>query len=77
MPRLGRRTAGRGRESVNHYPPRITERIVEEALARGIDNIWMQPGTESPQAVARAREASINVIANGSCLLEVLGFQDF
>lgn len=58
-------------------PPRITERIVEEALARGIDNIWMQPGTESPQAVARAREASINVIANGSCLLEVLGFQDF
>lgn len=57
-------------------PPRITERIVEEAIARGIGNLWMQPGAESRRAVARAREAGINVIADGSCLLEVLGCQN-
>ncbi len=58
-------------------PPRVTERIVEDAVARGIGNLWMQPGAESSRAVARAREAGINVIAGGSCLLVALGFQDF
>jgi len=57
-------------------PPPITERIVEEAIARGIGNLWMQPGAESPRAVALAREADINVIADGSCLLAVLGFRE-
>ncbi|MEJ2690731.1 MAG: CoA-binding protein [Deltaproteobacteria bacterium] len=57
-------------------PPRITERVVEEAITRGIGNLWMQPGAESRRAVARAREAGINVIADGSCLLEVLGCQN-
>jgi predicted CoA-binding protein len=57
-------------------PPKITEQIVEEAIARGIENIWMQPGAQSPQAVARCEKAGINVIADGSCLLVVLGFHD-
>jgi len=57
-------------------PPKITERIVEEAIACGIGNLWMQPGAESPRAVALAQEAGINVIADGSCLLVVLGFRE-
>ena len=57
-------------------PPKITERIVEEAIARGIGNLWMQPGAESPRAVAMAEEAGINVIADGSCLLVVLGYHE-
>jgi len=57
-------------------PPAITERVVEEAIARGISGIWMQPGAESRRAVQRATEAGLNVIADGSCLLVVLGFVD-
>jgi predicted CoA-binding protein len=57
-------------------PPKITEQIVEEAIARGIENIWMQPGAQSPQAVARCEKAGINVIADGSCLLVVLGYRE-
>lgn len=57
-------------------PPRITEKIVEQAIARGIKNIWMQPGAESPAAVALAEENGINVIADGSCLLVVLRFHE-
>jgi predicted CoA-binding protein len=57
-------------------PPKITEQIVEQAIAQGIENIWMQPGAESPQAVARCEEAGINVIADGSCLLVVLGYRE-
>lgn len=57
-------------------PPKITEEVVEAAIARGIRNIWMQPGAESPAAVAACRAAGINVIADGSCLLVVLGYHD-
>lgn len=56
-------------------PPAVTEKIVEAAIRRGIRNIWMQPGAESPAAVARCRDAGINVIADGSCILVVLGFR--
>lgn len=57
-------------------PPAVTEQIVPKAIAHGIKNIWMQPGAESPAAVALCREKGINVIADGSCLLVVLGYHD-
>ncbi len=57
-------------------PPKITEVVVKEAIARGIENIWMQPGAQSPAAVEMCEKKGINVIADGSCLLVVLGFRD-
>lgn len=57
-------------------PPAVTEKVVEAAIAKGIKNIWMQPGAESQQAVDRCRTAGINVIADHSCLLVVLGYSD-
>ncbi|HLO26334.1 MAG TPA: CoA-binding protein [Geobacteraceae bacterium] len=57
-------------------PPQVTERVVEQAAAKGIRNVWMQPGAESPRAVAFCRENGINVIADGSCILVVLGYRE-
>jgi predicted CoA-binding protein len=57
-------------------PPAITEKVVEEAIAKGIRNIWMQPGAQSPLAVETCRKKGINVIADGSCILVVLGYSD-
>lgn len=57
-------------------PPPVTEKIVAEAVARGIKNIWMQPGAESQAAVKTCLENGINVIADGSCLLVVLGYRE-
>ena len=57
-------------------PPAVTEQVVEQAIAKGIRNIWMQPGAESPAAVQLCRDRGINVIADGSCLLVVLGYHD-
>lgn len=57
-------------------PPAVTERVVAEAIAHGIRNIWMQPGAESPAAIAACREQGINLIADGSCLLVVLGYHE-
>lgn len=55
-------------------PPQVTEKIVATAIAHGIENIWMQPGAESPAAVELCRTHGVNVIADGSCVLVVLGF---
>lgn len=55
-------------------PPHVTEQVVEIAAAKGIEYIWMQPGAESPRAIELCREKNIKAIADGSCILVVLGF---
>jgi predicted CoA-binding protein len=57
-------------------PPAVTAQLVPQAIEKGIKNIWMQPGAEHPDAVALCREQGINIIADGSCLLIVLGYGD-
>lgn len=57
-------------------PPEVTAQLVPLALEKGIENIWMQPGAEHPEAVAFCRQRHINVIADGSCLLVVMGYHD-
>jgi predicted CoA-binding protein len=54
-------------------PPQVTEKIVREAIDHGIANIWMQPGAESDEAVRICKEAGINVIGDGTCLLQTWG----
>jgi predicted CoA-binding protein len=50
-------------------PPHVSERVVDEALARGLTRLWFQPGAESASAVARARAAGALVLAYGPCVL--------
>lgn len=57
-------------------PPAVTARLVPLAIEKGIESIWMQPGAEHPDAVALCRERGINVIADGSCVLVVMGYHD-
>lgn len=57
-------------------PPQVTEKVVEMAIAKGIRNIWMQPGAESAAAIDRCKAAGVNVIADHSCILVVLGFRN-
>ena len=57
-------------------PPAVTAKLVPLAIEKGIKNIWMQPGAEHPEAVALCRERGVNVIADGSCLLVVMGYHE-
>lgn len=57
-------------------PPPVTERVVQEAIQRGIKHIWMQPGAESTAAIAAAESAGANVISGGPCILVSLRFRD-
>jgi predicted CoA-binding protein len=49
-------------------PPEVTLKVVQACIEHGVPRIWMQPGSESAEAVALAQEHGIDVIA-GQCLL--------
>ncbi|WP_020674925.1 CoA-binding protein [Geopsychrobacter electrodiphilus] len=57
-------------------PPQVTEKVVAQAAAKGIKNIWMQPGAESPASIAFCRKQGMNLIADGSCVLVVMGYHE-
>ncbi len=57
-------------------PPAITERVVEDAIAKGVKNIWLQPGAESRAAIEKCKKQGVNVISDGPCVLRELGFRD-
>jgi len=57
-------------------PPKVTEKVVEQAVALGISHIWMQPGAESGRAIEIAGQAGANVIAGGPCLLVALQYHE-
>ena len=57
-------------------PPEITERVVQEAAEAGAKFVWMQPGAESPHAIAIAQRLGLDVIADGSCFLVVAGYRE-
>lgn len=56
-------------------PPDETERVVAEAVERGVSRIWMQPGAESAAAVAYCREQGISVVS-GRCILRYIDQMD-
>jgi uncharacterized protein len=53
-------------------PPHVTRQVIQQAIAAGVKNICMQPGAEDDQACQAAREAGLNVIDDGSCILVLL-----
>lgn len=57
-------------------PPKITEKVVQMAAEKGVENIWMQPGAQSDVAIDFCKEKGINLIADGTCVLVRLGFSD-
>jgi len=57
-------------------PPAVTPQVVEDCIAAGARAVWMQPGAENPQAIERARQAGLRVIANGPCILVALRYRE-
>ncbi len=53
--------------------PEVSAAIVDQALELGIRHFWFQPGAEHRGAIAKARSAGAVVIADGPCVLVVLG----
>jgi predicted CoA-binding protein len=49
-------------------PPHVTEELVKECKALGIDKIWMQPGSESEQALTFCQRNNIQVV-HDACVM--------
>jgi len=43
-------------------PPTVTEKIVKECKELGIEKVWMQPGSESEQAIRFCEGNNIKVV---------------
>ncbi len=56
-------------------PPHVTRGVIQQAIAAGVKNIWMQPGAEDDKASQAARDAGLNVIDDGSCVLVLMAIE--
>lgn len=45
-----------------YVPPQIGVGLLEEIQARGADEVWFNPGSESPELLKRASELGLNII---------------
>ncbi len=50
--------------------PEITEKIVEECFLVGVKEIWMQPGSESDNAINKAKKLGIKTTSNACFMIE-------
>lgn len=53
-------------------PPSVTEAAVAECARLGIQQVWMQPGAESPAALAACGASGIAVVSGGPCIMVLL-----
>ena len=51
-------------------PPKITEKVVKECKDLKINKVWMQPGSESDEAIRFCRENKIKVLYGVCVMLE-------
>ena len=45
-----------------YVPPTVGERVIEELARKGIVEVWLNPGAESPELVAKARSLGLTPI---------------
>lgn len=55
--------------------PHVTRQVIQQAIAAGVKNIWMQPGAEDSKGSQAARDAGLNIIDDGSCILVLLSIE--
>lgn len=53
---------------VTVVPPEWTVEIVRDCIEAGVPRVWMQPGSESEEAIALARDHGLDVIS-GACIM--------
>ena len=45
-----------------YLPPRVTLSVLPEIATKGCDQLWFNPGSESAEVVAKARQLGLNPI---------------
>lgn len=50
-------------------PPKVTLQVLKRAKELGISKLWLQPGAEDKAVLDYARDAGLDIIAGGPCIL--------
>jgi uncharacterized protein len=45
-----------------YLPPPVVLKLLDDIAARGCDELWLNPGTESSEVVTRAEQLGLNVV---------------
>ena len=51
-----------------YVPPEVGIRVLEDVAKKGIAEVWLNPGADEPEVVARARELGLNPVIACSIL---------
>ncbi len=51
-------------------PPSVTVGILKKCLELGLNNVWLQPGAESPESLAFLQEHGFNYLANACIMVQ-------
>ena len=54
-----------------YVPPEIGEQVIDEIARKGIAEVWLNPGAESDELIARARALNIQPIV--ACSIVAIG----
>jgi predicted CoA-binding protein len=58
-------------EATLYVPPAVGVRVLDDIAARGIGTVWINPGADAPEVVARARALGLNAIV--ACSIMAVG----
>jgi len=45
-----------------YVPPPIGETLIGDVIARGVSEVWLNPGSESPRLIERARSLGVHPV---------------
>lgn len=51
-------------------PPKVTEQVIKDCIELGINRVWLQPGSESAEAIRNGEEHGITVIHDQCVLIQ-------
>jgi predicted CoA-binding protein len=54
-----------------YVPPRIGLKVLDEVARKGVRELWLNPGSESPAVMARARELGLEPVL--ACSIMAIG----
>ncbi len=46
----------------DYIPPHIVQNLLPDIAAKGCDELWLNPGSESPEVLSQAKRLGLNVI---------------
>jgi len=56
--------------AITIIPPSATEKTISDIAKKGINKVWMQPGSESKKAIELCKKHNINVISDKCIMVE-------